>query len=81
MELKIDKLKEIISKTPELSPYSTSIQLNWSDVQINEYIEAILLDFKHYAENSNRPFFYTELQTLLNKYGPDNNYRKPDLTD
>ena len=81
MELKIDKLKEIILKNPELSSYSTSIQLNWNQVQIDSYIETILSDFKHYAENSNRPSFYTELQTLLNKYGPDNIYRHPDLSN
>jgi hypothetical protein len=81
MELKIDKLKNIILNNTELSDYSTSIELEWSEVQIDNFIKKILSDFEHYAENSNRPIFYTELQVLLNKYGPDNKYTKPEMLD
>lgn len=74
---KIEKLKQIISANEELQNHLHLIQDNWNEKQINVFIYDMLQDFEIYHEKQIRPKFYTELETLLNKYGEDNIYQKP----
>lgn len=77
MKDKIDKLKKIISDNNDLSNYSDEIQNDWSENQLNEFILKILSDFIEYKDKTQRPAFYTDLQTLQNTYNKDNSYKKP----
>lgn len=77
MKGKIEKLKQIISANTELQKYSDEIQDNWNLSQISDFTQNILTDFQEYRDKTERPAFYTELQTLSNKYDKDNGYIKP----
>lgn len=77
MKHKIEKLKQIISTNEELLKYSNEIQDNLNDSQIIVIVEKILTDLKKYNDETERPAFYTELQTLLSKNSKDNPYKKP----
>ncbi len=74
---KIEKLKQIISDNKELQNHLHLIQDNWNEKQISIFVLDILKGFELYHEKQIRPKFYTELETLLNKYGDDNIYQKP----
>jgi hypothetical protein len=77
MKNKNEKLKLIISRNTELHKYSDLVQDDWTISQFNSNVESILTDFEEYNNKVERPAFYTELETLLNKYSKDNIYRKP----
>lgn len=77
MKTKIGKLKQIISSNAELNIYFDSVQDDWNQDKFNKYVHQILKNFEQYHDKEDRPKFYTELETLLNKYCNDNTYEKP----